>query len=112
MSDITVQSASVSSLLSEFQGEMGKLDALLNKIDKETSEAKAIWEGDASDATISAIEKFKDVFESIKEQNEKYVEFLNSVIEKYTDEDTQEKTFVTTNDNVFDTNYNGKKYEQ
>lgn len=109
MSDITVQSASVSSLLSEFQGEMGKLDTLLNKIDKETSEAKSIWEGDASDATISAIEKFKDVFDTIKEQNEKYVTFLNSVIEKYTDEDTEEKTFVSTNDNVFDTNYIGNK---
>ena len=108
MSDITVQSASVSSLLSEFQSEMGKLDALLNKLDSETSSAKSIWEGNASDATISEIEKFKNVFDSIKEQNEKYVSFLNSVIEKYTDEDTEEKTFVSTNDNVFDTNYSGK----
>ena len=105
---ITVQSASVSELLAQFQGEMGKLDQLLSKIDTETSNAKAIWEGDASDATLSQIEKFKQVFEAIKEQNEKYVGFLNSVIEKYTDEDTYEKTFVNENNNAFDTEYIGK----
>ena len=73
MSDgILVKSESISEQLIAFQEEMGKLDKLMNKIDNETTSIKSNWEGNASDNTLSEIEKFKQVFESIKSQNEKY----------------------------------------
>lgn len=105
---ITVESGSISSMLSSFQGEMAKLDELLNKINEETSKIKTSWEGEASDSTLQEIEKFKQVFESIKQQNVKYTGFLNGVIEKYTDEDTGESSFISSNDHVFDSTYNGR----
>lgn len=101
-SKINVQSESISSKINEFKGEMNKLDLLFAKIEKETSEAKSYWEGQASDVTISHLEEFSKIFEAIKAQNEKYVNFLNEVIEKYTDEDDYRSQYVSSNNQAFD----------
>ena len=103
-SDILVDSGSIAGQLSAFKAEMGSLDALLSKIETETANAKSFWEGDASDATLSEIDKFSQVFDTIKEQNQVYVDFLNEVVEKYTDEDDFRQISVNSNTDAFDTN--------
>lgn len=108
-SKISVETKTVASLLEEFKKEMTNLDALLNKVSTQTSEIKEYWEGNASDETLSRIESYKTTFDSIREQNVKYADFVNSIIEKYTDIDKDEKEFVDSNVTAFETDYYGRQ---
>ena len=100
---IDVTSSSISSSIGEFKNEMINMDKLFEKIETDTKNAKSYWQGSASDMTLSHIEEFSDIFEAIKKQNEKYVDFLNEVIEKYTDEDESEGQYISSGNQTFDT---------
>ncbi len=109
ISNISVETQTIASLLSDFKKEMTNLENLLNKVSSETEHMKQYWEGNASDDALTRLEGYKKVFESIKEQNIKYADFLDSVIEKYTDVDTYEKKFVDSNKTSFGTDYYGRQ---
>ena len=108
-SNISVETTTIASLLEEFKREMSNLDTLLNKVSSETENMKSYWEGNASDDALTRIEGYKKIFDSIREQNIKYAEFVDSVIEKYTDEDTNEKDFVESRKTSFETDYYGRQ---
>lgn len=105
--DIKVETGSISGLLGEFQSQLSSLESLFGTIESETASAKGIWEGNASDTTLEAISQFNKVFDSIKEQNKVYAEFLKTVIEKYTDEDQSESNQMNSNSDYFDTSMRG-----
>ena len=107
MDNISIKSKSVVELLELFKEDMNKLDGLNEKIKTTTSNIKSTWEGNASDATLEQVKKFDNLFGEISNQNEKYVEFLNSVIEKYTDIDNSDINYVNTHVNSYDTSYVG-----
>ena len=107
MSNISLDSVSVGTLLELFKGEMKKLDNLVNKLDLETNEIKKTWQGNASDRTLEKIEKFKIVFEDIKRKNEKYINFVDYAVTKYKDLDTSKINFVDRNIGAFDTSFYG-----
>ena len=107
MSNISLDSVSVGTLLELFKGEMKKLDNLVNKLDLETNEIKKTWQGNASDRTLEKIEKFKIVFDDIKKKNEKYIQFVDYAVTKYKELDASEKQFVETRKSAFDTSFYG-----
>lgn len=107
-SKISVETKTVATLLEEFKQEMSNLDGLLSRVSSQTEEMKSFWEGNASDETLSRIESYKTIFDSIRDQNKKYSDFVNSVIEKYTDIDKSEKDFVESNVTAFETDYYGR----
>jgi uncharacterized protein YukE len=94
---INITSESLSSLLSSFKGEMEKMQTLMADIKSSTDNAKSIWEGTTSDAVLGQIENFQKVFEPIEEQNKKYVEFINTTIEAYENEDNAQINTVESN---------------
>lgn len=85
--NINVASAEVSTILSQFQGEMQKMSTLFEEIKTQTAHVNSYWTGQASEAAVEALNNFMKVFEDISSQNEKYVSFLNGVIEMYTTTD-------------------------
>lgn len=108
-SNISVETKTIASLLEDFKKEMINLDTLLNKVSSETEKMKAYWEGKASDDTLTRISGYKKIFDSIREQNIKYAEFVDSVMEKYTDADKDEKDFVESHITSFETDYYGNQ---
>lgn len=94
---IKLTSQELSSLLGQFKGEMAKMETLLNSVKDATTNAKTIWEGEASDAVLGAIENFQKVFDTVNEQNQKYAEFLNTVISEYSKEDQNQINSVESN---------------
>lgn len=102
--DMYVETGSITSQLGTFQDQMSQLETLFDKINGEIKDAKNNWEGAASEATLPEIEKLNNLFDSIKAKNKKYTEFLNQVVEKYTEIDELEQEFVQSNNDVFDTN--------
>ena len=108
MSDnISLNSVPVSVLLETFKNEMKKLDALVNKLDFETQKIKQTWQGTASDETLEKIDKLKIVFDGIKTSNERYVKFVDYVVDKYKELDESERKFVETQRGAFDTSFYG-----
>lgn len=95
--NINITAEALSAYLSQFQSEMAKMDTLLAEIQTATSDAKGNWQGAASDAVMGQIENFQKVFDQVKEQNTKYVTFLNSVISKYTAADNRGISSVESN---------------
>ena len=85
--NINITAESLTSNLSSFQAEMAKMTALLGEIETATSTIKGKWEGAASEYVLSKVEQFQKVFTDVNAQNEKYVNFMNSVIDKYTTAD-------------------------
>ena len=107
MDNILVESSSITAQLEAFKGEMNKLDSLFAKMDEELSSTKNMWEGNASETTLAEISKLKALFDSIQEKNTKYTEFLNVVIEKYTDLDDSNIETVESNQKAFNTDLKG-----
>lgn len=108
MSDrISIDSIPVVNLLELFKGEMNKLDDLVDKLDTETKDIKKTWQGKASDYTLANIEKFKFVFDKIKKENEKYIRFVDSTVEKYKAIDASQQKFMETRKTAFDTSFYG-----
>lgn len=101
---ISITSESLASNLSSFQAEMGKMDTLLSEIETATSNAKSSWEGNVSDMVMGQIEAFQAVFSEIKAQNEKYEQFINSVIDNYTESDNNSISSVESNINSYSIN--------
>ena len=108
MSNITVESKTIVEQLESFKAEMTKLDSLMDKIDSKSNAISQSWEGNVSDTILSSIRSFRSTFDNIRAQNEKYVTFLNGVIEKYTDEDSSETSFVNDNKYAFTSDLYGK----
>lgn len=59
------------------------MDALFNDVKTQTTNVKAYWEGEDSEAMLAEIENFQKSFETVKQENEKYANFLNNVINRY-----------------------------
>ena len=95
--DIDIVTESLASNLSAFQSEMSKMQTLMGEIRASTAGAKAAWKGSASDQVIGDIEAFQQVFEQVDAQNQKYVTFLNTVINSYTAEDAAEGSSLSAN---------------
>ncbi len=104
MADISITSESLASNLSSFKAEMDKMTTLLSEIETATTNAKASWEGNASDIVMGQIETFQAVFSEIQAQNQKYEEFINSVIDKYTEADNSGISSVESNINSYSIN--------
>ena len=102
MDKIKFQSDSVTELISEFKKQMDKMDNLSNKLKEETTNMKSVWEGIASDDVLSKIDEFKKVFDEVKTQNEKYVNSLNIIIEKYSEEENSNIDAVNNNVDSYD----------
>ena len=109
MGNISVESKSVVELLELFKEDMNKLDNLNSKIKTTTANIKNSWQGNASSATFEQVKKFDNLFAEINEQNKKYVDFANLVIEKYTDIDNSDIDFVDSHINSYDVSYVGKE---
>lgn len=97
-----ISTSSVSDLLDSFKLEMQKMEALSENLNKETSNIKNEWQGNASDSTLARAEEFKSKFESIKEQNEKYVSSLYKFIEMYSESETSNIGFINSNIDSYD----------
>lgn len=82
--NIKVGSESIASQLSQFQAEMTNMQNLFTELETQTASVNNFWEGAGSDATVGAIKNFMKTFNDVKAQNDKYVAFLNGVIDKYT----------------------------
>ena len=108
MGNITVESQTIVELLESFKGEMTNLDNLMDKIDGKTDSISKSWEGNVSETILTSVRNFKTDFDNIRAQNEKYVSFLNGVIEKYTDEDDSNRSFVDENKYAFTADLRGK----
>lgn len=103
-----VNTGTISEKLSFFQGQMAKMEELFKKIDTDTDTLSQSWEGTASDSVIESVREYKEVYEKIKTQNEKYVAELNVVMEKYIDFENVETKIIDYGNNTYDTNYIGK----
>lgn len=84
MNGIKVGTEVISSQLSAFQAEMTNMQNLFAELESKTATVNAFWEGNGCDAVVGAIKNFIQTLESVKSQNEKYVAFLNGVINRYT----------------------------
>jgi len=82
--NIKVNAASIGASLSAFQAQMTKLENLFDEVQAQTSQVSSYWAGKAGDETLVELLKFKNTFQKIDEQNQKYVTFLNNTIETYT----------------------------
>lgn len=82
--NINVESGSIAGQLSQFQSEMANMQTLFSELEAQTSSITSSWQGEGSDAVIGSIKNFLTVFDTIKAQNDKYVSFLNGVIDRYT----------------------------
>lgn len=85
---INVKAESISSMLSDFQSQMTLMETLVSEISTKTSSVKSEWEGNTSEAVLSDIDNFLKVFDDVKAQNKKYVDFLNNTINAYSQEDS------------------------
>ncbi len=103
-----VNTGTISEKLSFFQEQMTKMDELFKKIETDTDTLSQAWEGSASDSVIASVREYKDVYEKMKAQNEKYVAELNVVMEKYIDFENVETKIIDYGNNTYDTNYIGK----
>lgn len=99
--NIKITSQELSTLLGQFKGEMEKMENLLTSVKDATTNAKSIWEGDASDTVLGAVEDFQKVFDDVNEKNRKYADFINEVISKYTLIDESQISLVESNANSY-----------
>ena len=91
-------SKEVYELLQNFKKEMIRMESLQDELISENNSVKNDWQGSASDADLGEIDKFRPIFENVKEKNQKHVVALNKIIDRYAYE---EKTNIdTVNDNV------------
>ena len=95
--NIGINTSSLSQSLGEFQANMSKVQEIGEKIKELTSKLKTVWEGDVGDAATEEMNKFQEVFESISQQNQKYVNFLNVVIGHYTTADNKQGQTLDSN---------------
>lgn len=102
--NIKITSQELSALLNQFKGEMEKMEALLTSVKDATTNAKTIWEGEASDTVLGAVEQFQKVFDEVNEKNKTYADFINEVIGKYTAVDESQITSVESNANSYSVN--------
>lgn len=86
--NIKIVSSNIVSQLSKFQSEIKKMESLFDEIESKTSKVNSFWEGKGSESAIIAIKSFMETFNDVKNQNEKYVSFLNTIIDKYTTADS------------------------
>ena len=107
MNNLSINDASVDTLLTAFKGEMAKLDDLVDKIYTETSKVKIKWQGSGSDYVLANIDDLKVVFNNIRSQNSKFVKFIDSSIARFKAEDKREKEAVESNINAYDTSLYG-----
>jgi uncharacterized protein YukE len=98
---IKIDTASLAGNLGEFQAQMASMQKLMGSIKSATSGIKGSWQGNSSDIVLGAIEQFQEVFQSIEEQNKKYVTFLNSVIDSYTEADNSQVSAMESNSGSF-----------
>ena len=99
--NIKITSQELSTLLGQFKGEMEKMENLLTSVKDATTNAKSIWEGEASDTVLGAVEDFQKVFDDVNEKNRKYADFINEVISKYTSIDESQISLVESNANSY-----------
>lgn len=84
---LDIRSEAVASTMGEFKGLMGEMEGLLSDIKSQIDSISGYWEGDDSEMVKSVLDGIASKFDSINQQNTKYVSFLNSTIDAYTEED-------------------------
>ncbi len=107
MGNISVDSISVTNTLELFKSEMLKLDALVSELNTDTKGIKVTWRGRASDEALTRIDSFNYTFDSIKNKNKDFINFVDSTIAKYKALDESERQFVEQRVNDFDTSFYG-----
>ena len=107
MSNISLETVPLSTLLELFKSEMKKLDSLVEKMDLETKEIRKTWQGNTSDRVLEKIDMFKKVFEDIKIKNKGYIDFVDYAVTKYKALDESEKNTLNTRRAAFDTSFYG-----
>ena len=100
--EIKFVSEEILELLKDFKSKMDKLDELQEALANDTNDIRNNWEGSASDSVLTEIDKFKNVFEDIKTQNEKYVSSLHTIIDNYIHEEKTNEDTVNSNIDSFD----------
>ena len=98
---ISIDSMSVSDKLSSLQREITKLNELSELLKTKTETMKNSWQGEVADYILEEILKYKDAFDKIKEQNERYVTYVNKVATKYEAQDKSTTATVETNVDSF-----------
>jgi uncharacterized protein YukE len=91
---VDINAESLASTLASFQAKMTQMQTLVGQIKSATTSVKSVWEGTASDAVLGQIESYQKVFEDVDAQNQKYVAFLNSVINTYKTADENDTNAV------------------
>ncbi len=84
-----VEKDNVPALLAKFKKGMDEINTIKDELLKDTAEMEKKWQGNGSNAVLSGIKEFKKTFEENDERNKEYVKFLDSVIEKYVEEDNR-----------------------
>jgi len=85
--DIEVNSGGIQGTASSFQAQVATLESQFDEIMSKTQAVKAGWEGDDSDAVLSQIQKFEQLFEAVRAKNQTYISFMNQTAQNYSTED-------------------------
>ena len=98
--DITYEDLGV--LMSDFEKEIKDMQQVLSDVDDKTRDVSSIWDGEESEGVMTDFTNFKKEFDTVNEENKKYLEFIETVIEKYKKRDEDTSSFLDEKASSFD----------
>jgi len=98
---IDINYENLAKLMEEFGKEIEEMQNTLQDIDDSTKDISHIWGGDDSEKTMSSFTTFKKEFESVNEQNKKYLDYLETVINTYKKDDTDTSSNIDNSAGAF-----------
>ena len=78
------------------------MEVILEEVDGKTKNTQSIWDGDDSEKVMVPFANFKKEFTEINAQNKKYLDFLQSVIDRYKKYDSETSNNIDAAERSFD----------
>ncbi len=97
-----VSPSTLQSELESFKQTMDEMESILNEVKSATSSAEAIWQGESSDVTMSAVHSFQDTFTEVEQGNKDRIKFLDDVISSYVSAKNTRVEYLANNERSFD----------
>ena len=98
---IDINYENLAKLMEEFEKEIIDMQNTLQDIDDSTKDISHIWDGDDSEKTMSSFTVFKKEFDSVNEQNKKYLDYLETVIQTYKKHDVDTSSSIDSSSGAF-----------
>ena len=99
---IKIDEKEFSKLIAEFEAEIKEMSNLLEEVDDSTRNYTEVWDGDDSEKVMVPFTEFKKEFIEVNDTNRKYLEFFQSVIDKYKLQDSSTSSYIDDSANSFD----------